>query len=96
MVVSMVSVLVCSTARNGAYSSALGIQEYCKLSQHSSVESYANEFQNLCAEIATLAMSAGDKIHRFIDELKPEMRLKVVDPLNDAQPWEDFHRLVTY
>jgi hypothetical protein len=29
--------------------------------------------------------------------LKPEIRLKVVDdPLNDAQPWEDFQRLVTY
>lgn len=68
-----------------------------KLSQHSSVESYANEFQNLCAEIVTLPMSVGDKIHRFIDGLKPEIRLKVaVDPLNDAQPWEDFQRLVTY
>jgi hypothetical protein len=42
-----------------------------KLSQHSSVESYANKFQNLCAEIVTLPMSVGDKIHRFIDELKP-------------------------
>ena len=42
-----------------------------KLSQHSSVESYANEFQNLCVEIVTLSMSVGDKIHRFIDGLQP-------------------------
>ena len=36
-------------------------------------------------------MSIGDKIHRFIDGLKPEIRRKVaVDPLNDAQPWEAF------
>ena len=42
-------------------------------------------------------MSVGDKIHRFIDGLKPKIRLKVaVDPLNDARPWEDFQRLVTY
>ena len=42
-------------------------------------------------------MSVGDKIHCFFDGLKPEIRLKVaVDPLNDAQPWEDFQRLVTY
>ena len=68
-----------------------------KLSQHASVESYANEFQNLCAEIVTLPMSVGDKIHRFIGGLKPEIRLKVaVDPLNDARPWEDFQKLVTY
>ena len=41
-----------------------------KLSQHSSVESYANEFQNLCAEVVTLPMSIGDKIHHFIVGLK--------------------------
>jgi hypothetical protein len=68
-----------------------------KLTQTSSVESYANKFQNLCAEIITLPMSVGDKIHRFIAGLKPEIRLKVaVDPMNNAQPWEDFQRLVTY
>jgi hypothetical protein len=39
----------------------------------------------------TLPMSVGDKIHHFIDGLKPRIRLKVVvDPLNNAQPWEDF------
>ena len=32
-------------------------------------------------------MSVVNKIHRFIDGLKLEIRLKVaVDPLNDAQP----------
>ena len=42
-------------------------------------------------------MSVGDKNHDFIDGLKPELRLKVVvNPLNDAQPWEDFQMLVTY
>ena len=42
-------------------------------------------------------MSVGDKIHHFIDGLNLELRLKiVVDPLNDAQPWEDFQRLVIY
>ena len=68
-----------------------------KLSQHLSIESYANEFQNLCARIVTLPMSVGDKIQQFIDGLKSELKLKVaVDPLNDAQPWEDFQSLVTY
>ena len=38
-------------------------------------------------------MSVGDKIHNFIDGLKPKTRLKVaVDPLNNAQPWEDFQK----
>ena len=40
-----------------------------KLSQHSSIESYANEFQNLCAKVVTSPMSVGDKIHHFIDGL---------------------------
>ena len=70
--------------------------KFDKLSQHSSIESYANEFRNLCAEVVTLPMSVGNKIHHFIDGLKLEIRLKVVvDSLNDAQPWEDFQRLVT-
>ena len=42
-----------------------------KFSQHSSIESYPNEFQNLCAEIVTLPMSVGDKIHYIINGLKP-------------------------
>ena len=61
------------------------------------MESYANKFQNLCIEITTLPMSIGDKIHRFITSLKPEIRMPVeVDPLNNAQPWENFQRLITY
>jgi NifB/MoaA-like Fe-S oxidoreductase len=65
------------------------------LTQASSVENYANKFQNLC--VVNLQMSAGDKIHCFIIELKPEIRLMVtVDPLNNAQAWEDFQRLVTH
>ena len=43
-----------------------------KLSQHSSIESYANVFQNLCAKVVTLPMDVGDKIHHFIDGLKPK------------------------
>ena len=71
--------------------------KFGKLSPHSSCESYANEFQNLCVEIVTLHMSVGDKIYHFIDKLMPKIRLKVaVDPLNDAQHWQDFQRLVTY
>ena len=40
-----------------------------KLSQHSSIESYANEFQNIRANVVTLPMSVGDKFHHFIDGL---------------------------
>ena len=60
------------------------------------MESYADKFQNLCIEITTLPMSIGDKIYYFIISLKPEIRmLMAVDPLNNAQPWEDFQRLIT-
>ena len=42
-------------------------------------------------------MSVGDKLYHFIDDINPEIRLKLaVNPLNDAQPWEDFLRRVTY
>ena len=42
-------------------------------------------------------MNVGNKIHCFIVGLKPEIRLQVaVDPMNNAQLWEDFQRLVTY
>jgi hypothetical protein len=62
-----------------------------KLSQTSSVVSYANKFQNLCAKIIILPMSVGEKIHCFIARLKPKIRLKVaVDPMNNVQSWEDF------
>ena len=67
------------------------------LIQTSSMENYANKFYNLCAEITTLSISIGDKIHHFIIGLKPEIRMSVaMDPLNNAQPWEDFQRLITY
>ena len=36
-----------------------------KLSQHSSIKSYANELQNLYAKIVTKLMCVGDKIHLF-------------------------------
>ena len=42
-----------------------------KLSQNSLFEGYANEFKSLCAKVVTLPMSFGDKIHCFIDGLKP-------------------------
>ena len=42
-------------------------------------------------------MSVGEKIHHFIDKWKPKLKVKVaMDTLNDAQPWEDFQRLITY
>ena len=42
-------------------------------------------------------MSVGNKIHCFIEDLKPYIRLNVaMDPLNDVQLQEDFQRLETY
>ena len=61
------------------------------------MESYANKFQNWCAEITTLPMSIGDMIHHFIIGLKLEIRMSMaVDPLNNAQPWEIFQMLIAY
>ena len=58
-----------------------------RLIQISLVETFANKFQNLCAEITTLPMSIGDKIHCFIIGLNLKIRMLVaVDPLNNAQP----------
>ena len=51
----------------------------------------------LCAEFFTLSMNVAEKIHRFIDKLKPKIKVKVaMYTLNDARPWEDFQRLNTY
>jgi hypothetical protein len=53
--------------------------------QTSSMESYTNNFQNLCAKTITLPVSIGDKIHCFKAKLKLDIKLKVsVDPMNNA------------
>ena len=67
------------------------------LTQKESVETYATEFQLLCAQITNLELSVGDKIDRFVRGLKPEIHKRVVvDPFNEGGRWEDFKRLLTY
>ena len=67
------------------------------LSQTGTIEDYANDFQNLCAQIVSMHVSEGDKIDRFTAGLKPEMQMLVAaDPSNDGQSWSNFGRLVQY
>lgn len=69
------------------------------------IESIAYKFQNLCTErlqhypyeIQYYPLPILDKIQYFIAGLKPKTKMEViVDPLNNAQPWEDIQKLITY
>jgi hypothetical protein len=67
------------------------------LRQKCSVKEYANEFQQLCSHITKSPISRGDKIERFVSDLKEEIWKKVlVDPRGDGGPWEDIKRLINY
>ena len=67
------------------------------LTQTGTVEEFANEFQNLCAQITEMPLSEGDKIERFTQGLRHEIQILVaIDPQNDGQPWKNFARLVQF
>ena len=52
-------------ANGNVYPKQVAPAKLGKFFQHSLVENYANEFQNLCVETITLFMSVGDKICHF-------------------------------
>jgi hypothetical protein len=74
-------------------------EKLSSLVQKTTVRKYAAEFRRLHDLIASEPVSGGEKVHKFLSGLKPELkRLCLVDPSHQNQIWAgcDFEKLVTF
>jgi hypothetical protein len=74
-------------------------EQLSSLVQRTTVRKFAAEFRRLHDLIASEPVSGGEKVHKFLSGLKPELRkLCLVDPSRQNQIWAgcDFEKLVTF